>query len=136
MIFWLCLVITIGLVVLTVITNDYFGLNLLFAIASVFMGIAVVAMLICIITNSTCSEGTKEALDEQYKSLIYKTQCEEIRDEFGILNKEYVDEVQDWNIDVAAKRKYCRNFWIGIFYPNYLEDYKTIDLDSIIKKEK
>lgn len=99
-------------------------------------GFTTFIMLIIIIINTTIYDGTKNAIDEQYKSLMYKSQTEACRDEFGIVDKEYIDEVQNWNMNVVKYKSYSHNLWIGIFYPNYFDTYKTIDLDSIKLHDK
>lgn len=63
---------------------------------------------------------------------MYKVQAENIRDEFGIINKEYVDEVQAWNEDVSKIQAYSNNFWIGIFFPKRAYGgLETINLEDI-----
>lgn len=78
------------------------------------------------------ADGSRASNEQRYKALIYKAQTESIRDEFGIVNKEYIDEVQSWNEYVAKYQAYSNDFWIGIFYPDrQYEGLKTINLEDI-----
>ena len=102
----------------------------------VVFGICAIISIIVISVNCIGSEGEKLAYEQRYESLIYKAKTESIRDEFGIVNKEYIDEVQAWNEDVIKYKEWQRDFWIGIFIPNIYDDFETIDLGNIQFKEQ
>lgn len=105
-------------------------------ISAVISGCVVLFMIISIIISQTSADGERAKNEQRYKSLVYKSQTESIRDEFGIVNKEYIDEVQAWNEDLAKYQSYSHNFWIGIFYPKRQYDgFEFIDLESIKMKE-
>ena len=100
---------------------------------SVAISCCVVAiMLIMIIVAQTQADGLRASNEQKYNALVYKAQTEAIRDEFGIVNKSYIDEVQAWNEDLAKYQSYSHNLWIGIFYPKRAFDgFEFIDLQSI-----
>ncbi len=50
-------------------------------------------MLIFIISQQISADGKKAVNEQVYNGLVYKAQTEAIRDEFGFVNKEYVDEI-------------------------------------------
>lgn len=103
-----------------------------FGITVVISGIVVISMLIFIITAQTQADGIKASNEQTYNALVYKAQTEAIRDEFGIANKEYIDEAQAWNENLAEYQSYSHNFWIGIFYPKRAyEGFEFIDLESV-----
>lgn len=81
------------------------------------------------------AEADKAMNQEIYNSLVYKAETEAIRDDFGIVNKEYIDEIQQWNSDLVKHQTITHNFWIGIFYPNWYDEFKTIDLYKIEMRE-
>lgn len=89
-------------------------------------------MLIAIAAIQISVDGDKAMWEQRYKALIYKSQTESVRDEFGIVNKEYIDEIQKWNEDLAKRQSYSHNIWISIFYPKRKYDgLKFIDLENI-----
>lgn len=105
-------------------------------ITAVVSGIVIFCMLIEIIVSQTQADGLRASNEQRYNALVYKSQTEAIRDEFGIVNKEYIDEVQAWNEELAENRSYAHNFWIGIFYPKRAYDgFEIIDLQSIRMKD-
>lgn len=134
MIFWLfCILVAIG-IVLAVIGWSALCADGVFVggvLLSVCAGIVAIIMLIFIIITNVSADGYKAANEERYKALMYKAQTEQCRDEFGLLNKDFIDEVQEWNEDVVQYKTYSQNVWIGIFYPeNSFKDFETIDLEQ------
>jgi len=101
-------------------------------IVAVLNGFVVAFMIVAIIVNQVSADGLRAKNEQRYNALIYKVQTESIRDEFGIVNKEYIDEVQSWNEDVVKYQTYSQSFWIGIFYPDRAYDgFETINLEDI-----
>lgn len=94
--------------------------------------VAAVIMIFVMIMNHAGVDAKVKSNQERYEALLYKAGSEESRDEHGILNKEIVDEIQDWNEDVTYYQEIQNDFWLGIFYPNIYDQFETIDY-SIIK---
>lgn len=99
-------------------------------ITSIISGLVALIMLICIICSHTNLEATLEQNREIYDALVYKMESTDCRDEFGFLSKEVIDEVQEWNKDVRYYQSAQNDFWVGIFYPNVYDEFKTIDYES------
>lgn len=155
MLFWLCLILLVVLIALAFFASyieDKFGysitpwkcvlssfacwLSATSVVVSAFLGLAIIGMLVVISINNLSGAGYAASNEQKYEALLYKAKTESIRDEFGIVNKEYVDEVQKWNEDVVKYNSYSKSKWIGIFYPEkYYGNYKTIDLNDIKMKE-
>lgn len=105
---------------------------LTFGTTAVISGIIIFCMLIFIIVAQVQADGIRASNEQTHNALVYKAQTEAIRDEFGVVNKEYIDEVQAWNEYLAKYQSYSHNFWIGIFYPKRAYDgFEFIDLKSI-----
>ncbi len=101
----------------------------------VVFGICAIISIIVISVNCIGSEGVRLAYEQRYESLIYKAKTESIRDEFGVINKDYIDEIQEWNENVVKLKNWEKDFWIGIFVPNIYGEFETIDLSEISYKE-
>lgn len=108
----------------------------IFRVIAVISGIVILIMLVCVIIVQISADGVKASNQQTYNALAYKAKTESVRDEFGIVNKEYIDEVQAWNENLAKCQSYSHNFWIGIFYPKRVYDgFEFIDLKSIRVKD-
>lgn len=105
----------------------------LFTITIAFISFS---MLVYIIGINVSADAERAFKEQQYQALVYKAQTESIRDEFGIVNKEYVDEIQTWNQELAKDQAYSHNFWVGVFYPKKIYDgLEFVDWESIKMKE-
>lgn len=143
MIFWLSIIIfSVGVVIL--IANrigEYLsykyeysnvsGFILSFGVVISFIGVVwfLVAGLILLLTQTNIT-ATRQANAEKYKALTYKPESDACRDQFGLLNKEIIDEVQRWNVKVAYYKAMEDNFWVGIYYPDVYGDLGTIDYET------
>lgn len=138
MIFWIFVILTVAGIVVGIVgyQKNCGGLATTGVLTAIISGVTAAVMLILIIGIWTSVDGYRASYEQRYNALIYKSQTESIRDEFGIVNKEYIDEVQAWNEDLAKYQTYSRNFWIGIFYPKrQYEGFEFIDLESIKMRE-
>jgi hypothetical protein len=90
-------------------------------------GIATVFCLIFSLINCIGCNTSITKQEETYKAIVYKIESGACRDEFGLLNKATIDEVQHWNEELAFYKKAQNDFWIGMFYPNIYDDLQFID---------
>ena len=96
MIFWIFVIaLVIGIILFALSENcSFFYSWHLFAIVDICISIIVIAIMGVIISAThVTANGEKLANEQRYDSLIYKADTESIRDEFGIVNKEYIDEI-------------------------------------------
>lgn len=100
--------------------------NLITGISAVVL-VIMISILCCQYINL---DAYVEKNKEIYKAIEYKVTSGACRDEFGLLSKEVIDEVQDWNEDVRFYKNAQRDFWIGIFYPNVFDQFETIDYET------
>ena len=144
--FWLCLVILIigiGLIVAGCINWNYkknklFNflydndeiLKLIGGIITFISGFVIAVMLVVLPCMYIGIDARVEQLKENYKAITYKVESGACRDEFGLLNKEVIDEIQSWNKSVIYNQKMQNDFWVGIFYPDVYDQFKTIDYEK------
>lgn len=132
MAFWIFVILAVvgyvGYAIAYLHEND---IGVIFGIIAVIATVITVVLLMLIIVNNGSAIGEKAKLEQRYDALTYKAQTESTRDEFGVVNKDYIDEVQAWNESIASNQRTQRDFWVGIFTPNIYDDFELIDLDSI-----
>lgn len=133
MLFWLFIILfVVGIILYKVFEFEFLG-DFGYVI-SIISGLAVIISLFIIIGEYTTMDSYLEKTREQYKAITYKIESNACRDEFGLLNKEVIDEIQEWNKDVRFYQNIQDNFWLGIYYPNVFDEFETIDYESFGKK--
>ena len=130
MLFWSFII----LFVVGIILYEVFEFELLGEIVTAISGFAILISLFLIIGEYATMDSHLEKTREQYKAITYKIESDACRDEFGLLNKEVIDEIQEWNKDVRFYQNIQDNFWLGIYYPNVFDELETIDYESFEKK--
>ena len=114
----------------------------LFKYDSIFQNLGSVMMLIngiivlIIVLGLSCTYASAganaEKLKEEYKAILYKANS----DDFGLSNKEVVDEIQEWNMTLVYYQEMRKNIWIRIFYPDVYGEMDTIEYENLkISKE-
>ena len=145
MLFWLCLIVLIvGIGLVTVGNIKWFDTRnknklrkFLYYndgtiknsgwIVAVVSGIIMVIMIIFFACDYIGANAEVEKTKEQYNAITYKVESGACRDEFGLLNKEVIDEIQDWNETITYYKNIQKDFWVGIFIPNVYDQFEIID---------
>ena len=146
MIFWLCLailIIGIGLIVIGCIDWDY-KKNKLFdflydnddtlkfigGITTFISGFIMIIMITILCCMYIDIDARVEQSKETFDAITYKVESGACRDEFGLLNKEVIDEIQSWNESIIYHQKMQNDFWVGVFYPDVYDQFETIDYEK------
>lgn len=145
MLFWLCLILLIVGIGLVVIGNmEWFDtrnenklrkflyqnddiIKTSGLVTVVVSGITMVVMIVIFACDYIGVNARVEKNKERYNAITYKVESGACRDEFGLLNKEVIDEIQDWNEDVTYYKNLQKDFWVGIFVPNVYDQFETIN---------
>lgn len=108
----------------------------LFEHDSIFQNLGSVMMLIngiivfIIVFGLSCTYASAganaERLKEEYKAILYKVNS----DDFGLSNKEVVDEIQEWNMALVYYQETRKNIWIRIFYPDVYGETDIIEYEN------
>lgn len=92
--------------------------------------IVLIVMMFIIGSNHINIDATIEKNKETQKAIEYKVTSGACRDEFGLLSKEVIDEVQKWNEDIRYCQRAQDDFWVGIFYLNIYDQFEIIDYEK------
>ena len=146
MLFWLCLVILIvgiGLIVAGYIDWNYEKnklfdflydnddtLKLIGGITTFISGFIMIIMITILCCMYIGIDARVEQSKETFDAITYKVESGACRDEFGLLNKEVIDEIQSWNESIIYNQKMQNDFWVGVFYPNIYDQFETIDYEK------
>ena len=131
MIFWITLIATVVFTVLAIVffdSWDFEWVSMLSTIIAVIAGIAFVIMLIFVIVNNVGVEASIEANKQRYESLIYQAENNLYENDNDLGKKELVNQIQDWNEDLASGKALQDDFWVGIFYVDIYDEFDFIPM--------
>ena len=94
--------------------------------------IALIVMFILSCISYSDARATVSQLSQEYNALIYKATEKDFRDDFGILNKSIIDEVQQWNEELAYNQALQYNFWVGNLIPNIYDQFEFIEYKEFV----
>lgn len=130
MIFWSVLILcVIGLIVGVI--KDWFELSIMSVVISI-LWIIFVGTFVAI--GNVSADAQEAELKETQRALKYKLESGSCRDEFGLLSKGFIDEIQEWNEDIVYYKEAQDDFWIGIFIPDIYDDFETIDYNEFVSR--
>lgn len=129
MIFWLVvlsIVICLGLAVyLEKRFCDYSGPFLVIAIIGFIVAII---MLIDIIVRNTNVDAYVAENQMRYEMLVYQYENDIYDNDNDLGKRDLMEDIQEWNEDLAYYREAQDDFWVGIFHPNVYDQFEFIEL--------
>lgn len=131
MIFWITLIAFVVSLVFAIIfadSWDFEWLGMLSAVLTFVAGIAAAIMLIVIIINNVGVEAKIEANKQRYDSLVYQAENNLYENDNDLGKKELVNQIQEWNEDLAKGKALQNDFWVGIFYADIYDEFDFIPM--------
>ena len=131
MIFWITLIAVVVFAVLAIVLFDSWAfewVSMLSTIISVIAGIAFVIMLIVVIDNNVGIEASIEANKQRYESLVYQAENNLYENDNDLGKKDLVNQIQEWNEDLARGKILQNDFWVGIFYADIYDEFDFIPM--------
>lgn len=109
-------------------TDEMSGWNLLATIAVVLTLTALLISTIGLAAVYIGADASVAKWETQYESLTYQLENNLYDNDNDIGKKELMDEIHEWNGNLAYCKKIQRNFWVGIYYPNVYDNFEFIPL--------
>lgn len=129
MLFWLVvlsIVVCLGLAVyLEKRFHDYSGPFLVIAIIGFIVAII---MLIVIIVENTNVDAYVAENQMRYEMLVYQYENDIYDNDNDLGKRDLMEDIQEWNEDLAYYREAQDDFWVGIFHPNVYDQFEFIEL--------
>lgn len=129
MLFWLVvlsIVVCLGLAVyLEKRFSDYSGPFLVIAIIGFIVAII---MLIVIIVENTNVDAYVAENQMRYEMLVYQYENDIYDNDNDLGKRDLMEDIQEWNEDLAYYREAQDDFWVGIFHPNVYDQFEFIEL--------
>lgn len=132
MIFWIALIAFVVFFALAIIFDDlswkFESIDILFFFLSSLAGLVVAIMLIVIIVNNVRVEAKIEANKQRYDSLVYQAKNNFYENDNDLGKKDLVNQIQEWNEDLAEGKALQDDFWVGIFYADIYDEFDFIPM--------
>ena len=115
--------------ILAVIFTDEWKNSHIVAMCILVVGIFLLAISTFLFaTNYIGAEARAAGCEKQYESLTYQLENNLYDNDNDIGKKELMDEIREWNEDLAYYKEIQRNFWVGIYHPNIYDNFEFIPL--------
>lgn len=115
-------------VLVVIHTDEMSGWHLLATIAVALTLIALLISTIGLVSVYIGADASVAKWETQYESLTYQLENNLYDNDNDIGKKELMDEIHEWNGNLAYCKKIQRNFWVGIYYPNVYDNFEFIPL--------
>lgn len=129
MIFWLCvlsIVVCLGLA--TYVEKRFCKYSWLFLAIALISLIVTLVMLIDIISSHTNVDAYVAENQMRYDMLVYQYENDIYDNDNDLGKRDLMEDIQEWNEDLAYYREAQDDFWVGIFHPNVYDQFEFIEL--------
>ncbi len=129
MIFWLCvlsIVVCLGLA--TYVEKRFCKYSWLFLAIALISLIVTLVMLIDIISSHTNVDAYVAENQMRYEMLVYQYENDIYDNDNDLGKRDLMEDIQEWNEDLAYYREAQDDFWVGIFHPNVYDQFEFIEL--------
>lgn len=130
MIFWLVVLSIVVSRGLAVYVEKRFGYyySWSFLVIAFLSFLASIIMLVVIIVDNTNVDSYVAENQMRYEMLVYQYENDIYDNDNDLGKRDLMEDIQEWNEDLAYHRKAQDDFWVGIFYPNVYDQFEFIEL--------
>lgn len=128
MLFFIFIALLVVSVLIVIHTNEASDLHFFSGFLCVISILALSISAIALAFNYIGVDASIATWQTQYESLTYQLDNNLYDNDNDIGKKELMNQIQDWNTDLAYRKTIQRNFWVGIYYPNIYDDFEFINL--------
>ena len=135
MLFWIFLIALLASIIAAVLIDGYEhecakGFTIL---VSLFLSLLVVILGTWIIVNNVTAESKVAEYKTRYEALTYQLENDFYENDNDIGKQELMEQVTEYNTEIATGRVDQDNFWYGIFFPDIYDDMEMIELEDALK---
>ena len=136
MLFWIFVILfVIGVICYVATSHTYstfYEICTNIGIGCIIVGVAgFIITSFVLVVNNVGVPGCVEEYKEKYASLTYQYENDLYENDNDLGKKELIDQIQEWNTDLAWHKANQRDFWIGIFIPNIYDGFEFIGINKV-----
>lgn len=129
MIFWLVLLLFVISLGFSIYVEKRFGdYSWLFLVIAFLSFLVSIIMLVVIIVDNTNVDSYVTENQMRYEMLVYQYENDIYDNDNDLGKRDLMEDIQEWNEDLAYYREAQDDFWVGIFYPNVYDQFEFIEL--------
>lgn len=135
MLFWILLAAWSVAILAAVLIDGYEheGAKGFMVVGSFFLSLLVVVLGTWIIVNNVTAESKAAEYEARYEALTYQLENEFYENNNDIGKKELMEQITEYNTEIATGRVDQDNFWYGIFFPDIYDDLEMIEFKEETK---
>lgn len=130
MLFWMTIItMVLGLILFEILFEHDF--EFLCTISGVISGLAAIALLIEIVVlavNYIGVDGYVQRMNTRHDMLVYQYENDIYDNDNDLGKRELIEDIQNWNEDLASRKENQDDAWIGIFIPDIYGQFEFIEL--------
>lgn len=128
MIFWLVVLSVVVCLWLAVYSEKRGGYSWLFLVIAFLSFLVSIVMLVDIIVRNTNVDAYVAENQMRYDMLVYQYENDIYDNDNDLGKRDLMEDIQEWNEDLAYYREAQDDFWVGIFHPNVYDQFEFIEL--------
>ena len=130
MLYWILLIIILLLILIAyqLEENNHEILCVVSCFFTIIFGLVFVILSIRMACEYVNIDGRIEKYKTEYNSLVYQYENNIYDNDNDLGKKELMNDILEWNKDLTYMQNAQDDFWIGIFFADIYDQFKTIEL--------
>lgn len=108
--------------------RDYDAACIASATVSMLAAVATIISIMLLIHNQTGVDGCIEKYNARYDALVYQYENDIYDNDNDLGKRDLMEDIQEWNEDLAWHKENQDDLWIGIYIPNIYDQFEFIEL--------
>ena len=130
MLFWMTIIVTIlGLILFEILfEHDFELLHIISGVISLLAACALLIEIAVLAVNYIRVDGYVQKMNARHDMLVYQYENDIYDNDNDLGKRELIEDIQNWNEDLASRKENQDNVWIGIFIPDIYDQFEFIEL--------